>query len=94
MKADELTVGEVPRNTRERHVVPLCPAMRFDFETKSATLVRHSDLRMNHRIAEHEAWDEAAIRERGEELAVLALKVWQPLPDVTSAETDDAMVAA
>ena len=49
---------------------------------------------MNHRIAEHRAWDEAAIRERGEELAVLALKVWQPLPDVTSAETDDAMVAA
>ncbi len=49
------------------------------FKEKKAKLVEHSNLTLNHRIAKREDWDESAIRERGEELAMLAYAVW-PMP--------------
>lgn len=51
------------------------------FEDKAPKLVEHSNLTLNHRIAEHDSWDEAAIRGRGEALADLAIEIWPSLAD-------------
>ena len=46
------------------------------FERKAPLLVEHSNLTLNRRIADHETWDESAIRERSEQLAALAIEIW------------------
>ena len=46
------------------------------FEDKVPKLFEHSNLTLNRRIAEHDTWDEKAIRDRGEALAELAADVW------------------
>ena len=49
------------------------------FKEKKPKLIEHSNLTLNHRIAEREDWDESAIRGRGETLATLACTIW-PTP--------------
>ena len=80
-----LTIVTQSLNTSMKH---------FAFAAKKEKLVEHSDFRMNRRIAERDEWDEVAIRERGEELATLALDVWPSLPEPADAEADDATAAS
>ncbi|MDE0537936.1 MAG: DUF262 domain-containing protein [Rhodospirillales bacterium] len=51
------------------------------FEDKAPKLIEHSNLTLNRHIVEHEYWDEATIRGRGEALADLAIKIWPSLAD-------------
>lgn len=46
------------------------------FSEKALKLVEHSNLTLNKRIVEYDAWDETSIRERGENLAKLAVALW------------------
>ena len=54
------------------------------FEDKAPALIEHSNLTLNRDIAKRDTWDEAAIRERGETLATLAMQIWpSPHPDTS-----------
>ncbi|MGL6077376.1 HNH endonuclease family protein [Methyloversatilis discipulorum] len=46
------------------------------FESKRNALFEHSNLHLNRQLMQREAWDEAGIAARGEELAELPTKIW------------------
>jgi uncharacterized protein with ParB-like and HNH nuclease domain len=46
------------------------------FSIKAPKLVEHSNLTLNRKITEFSAWDEEAIKKRGETLAALAIDIW------------------
>lgn len=56
------------------------------FAQKKVKLVEHSNLSLNRRIAENEDWNEEKVRERGETLAALCIKMW-PSPEEIAGST-------
>ena len=46
------------------------------FPEKRRALFEHSNLHLNRQLMQKEAWDEVSIAERGDQLALLALKIW------------------
>ena len=39
-------------------------------------MFEHSNLQLNRRLMQRDSWDEAAIFDRGEELAKIAMQIW------------------
>lgn len=46
------------------------------YDAKRKAMFEHSNLQLNRRLMQRDSWDEAAIFDRGEELAKIAMQIW------------------
>jgi hypothetical protein len=83
--------SDVPRAVARRSIVDTLGSLTLttsglnisagndSFATKQAKYAKHTGPFLNKWFGEHEAWGEAQIRERGERLFALAVKIWRGL---------------